>query len=178
MIKRYEWSVNSINNGGKSLSHNKEISIISIIKLIFALTLLVLILCYFFWPKTIKFNIDEMDISINKGTEGVTKIYDLNEQEVHDLVNILKKSRFYNGVSKPDKLYNDNLIVVIVRGGEEGVFSIYIYYDTNKTYVYASISNYFTLNDKYRISNKDDIRIFIENIINNPDKYFAPIPSS
>jgi hypothetical protein len=134
------------------------------IVLIIMLVITILILGYFIFPKTFKtINLDQTSIIIIKYTEDISYNYHLNEEEVSDFVKILEKSKFYHGVFKPDSMYGDKLIDLRMIGG--GNLSISIYYDTNKTYVFANISNKIILNDYYRISNKEEIRNFIENII-------------
>lgn len=72
-------------------------------------------------------------------------------------------------------MVGDKLIDLRVIGG--GNPSISIYYDTNKTYVFANISNKRKLNHYYRISNKDEIRIYIEKIIDTRNNEFKKVPS-
>lgn len=144
------------------------------IKFYIAIVIIILFLGYFFWPIILKeINLDQ-NIIIHKYTEGISYDYNLNEEEVSDLVKILKKSKFYHGVSRPDPMFSDKLIDFRVRGG--GSPSISIYYDTNKTYVFANISNKIILNDYYRISNKDEIRNFIEKIIDKRMNEFVKVP--
>lgn len=134
-------------------------------KFYIVLVILIVVFGYFFWPVTYKVSCLDYDIVIHKSKDGVSYDYHLNDQEASDLIKILKKSKFYHGVFRPDRMFGDKLINFRVPGNVSP--SISIYYDTNKTYIFANISNRFILNDYYRISNKDDIRSYIENIIDS-----------
>lgn len=125
---------------------------------------LILTLGYFFWPITFKENNLNQDIILHKYNEGILYDYNLNEQEIVELHNLIKKSKFYHGVFRPDSMFSDKLIDFRVPGKTSPIISIY--YDVNKTYVFANISNKLKLNDYYRISNKNEIKNYIENIIN------------
>lgn len=144
-------------------------------KVYVVLVLIILFLGYFFWPLTLEENnTSQVSSIINKYTEGIAYNYNLNEEEVSGLVKILEKSKFYQGIFRPDSMIGDKLIDLRVIG--RGSPSISIYYDTNKTYVFANISNKRILNHYYRISNKDEIRIYIENIINTRTTEFEEVP--
>ncbi len=147
-------------------------------KVYVVLVIIILFLGYFFWPKTFKeSNPDQVSINITKYTEGISYDYHLNKHEVNDFAKILEKSKFYHGVSRPDRMFGDKLIGISVIGGG-GSFFIEIYNDTNKTYVFANISNKIILNDYYRISNKDEIRTYIENIIDTRTAEFEKTPAN
>jgi hypothetical protein len=60
----------------------------------------------------------------------------------------------------------DDKVIFVTAGGSLGPIHITIYYDTDRTYVFANISNRIIRNHYYRISNKDEIRSYIENIVN------------
>lgn len=64
---------------------------------------------------------------------------------------------------------------IFVNGGGLSPI-ITIYYDTDKTYVFANISNRVFLNGYYRISNNEEIRDYIENLINAQFYRFEKVP--
>jgi hypothetical protein len=153
----------------KNLKNNKIIYI--------TLVIVIIILGYFFWPRTFKVsNRDKISISIEKDIEDTGYYYVFNEQEINDFVKILKKSRFCHGVSRPDRMFAGKSIYVRVIGGLSP--GITIYYDDDKTYVFANISDGIFLNVYYRISNKDDIKSYIENIVNTKKAEFEKVPIS
>lgn len=138
---------------------------------------IIVLLIYFFWP--IPFKISKEDnnfIRIYKDIEGTHCYYDLNEQEINDFIKILEKSKFRHGVFRPDDMIGDKLISVNVHAGSNPM--IEIYYNNNRVYVYAIIPNFLNLNNYYRISNKDEIRSYIEKIINSKTSEFEKPPSS
>lgn len=136
--------------------------------------LIIILLVYFFWPHSLKVgNEEQITIEINNDQDNGKCLYDLNKQEVGDFVKLLKKSRFYHGVSKPDRFFSDKIIYVRVVGYRNTLISIY--YDTNKTFVFADMSGKTILSPYYRISNKDEIRKFIEDIVNTKNAEFKPI---
>jgi hypothetical protein len=123
--------------------------------------IIIIILCYYFLPRTFKVsNGNKISAIVEKDIDGLPHNYSLNEQEVHDLTKILEKSKFRHGVSRPNLTFADKSISVIVNGGGLNPI-IKIYYDDDKVFVYANISNRF-----YRISNKEEIKNYIENIVN------------
>ena len=127
--------------------------------------LIVIVIGYFFWPQT--FNVSDEEnvmISINRIIEGQYDDYELNTQEVSDFVQILEKSKFYRGVSRPEHMFAGKSLDIRVIGGLGPLITIY--YDTDKTYVFANISTGPFLNVYYRISNKEEIRKYVENIVN------------
>lgn len=142
-------------------------------KLFLLLTILIL-LWYFLWPTTFKGD-NNKDIIVDIGREGISYIYKLDKEESNGIINILDKSRFYRGVFRPGPMFNDKFAHVSANG--DGNLGITIYYDTNKTYVYGDFTNKL-LNVYYRINNKDEIRVFIEHIINDRATEFYTIPSS
>jgi hypothetical protein len=134
--------------------------------------LIIIVLGYFFWAKTVKAdNEDQIIIEIQKEIDGKDSYYELNEQERSEFVKILEKSRFYRGVSKPERMFADKSISIIVNGGLSSPI-ITVYYDTDKIYVFANISTGIFSNVYYRISNKDEIRNYIENIANTKTAEF------
>lgn len=144
-------------------------------KIVYACLIIIAIvfLVYFFWPTTYRSSNLDQDIILHKYTDGIAYDYQLNVQEINDLVGILEKSKFYHGVLRPDSMSSDRLIDFRVPGKVSPIISIY--YDTNKTYVFANISDKIKLNDYYRISNKDEIRKFIENIVNTKAAEFKQV---
>lgn len=139
--------------------------------------IIVILSVYFFWPKTFKVNSeDHLIIQIDKEINHVGCSYELNEQEINNFVKILEKSKFRHGVSKPERMFSDRSTHIIVNGGG-GSPIITTYYDTDKTYVFANISEGIFLNMYHRISNKDEIRKFVENIVNTKISEFGKIPS-
>lgn len=140
------------------------------------LVILVLLTGYFFWPTTYKEGNSNQDIIIHKYWNGISYDYHLNNEEASALIKILKKSKFYHGVFRPGRMVGDKLIDFRIPGSVSPI--IMIYYDTNKTYVFANISNKLILNDYYRISNKNDIRFFIENIIDAKATEFENISTN
>jgi hypothetical protein len=122
-------------------------------------------LSYFFWPQSFKIsNKDQVYIQIDKQIEGIDHNYVLNEQEVKELVNILEKSKICRGVSRPDQMFAGKSIRVIVDGGLSTIITIY--YDANKTYIFANNFTGIFFNVYYRISNKEDIKNYIEDVVN------------
>ena len=101
-------------------------------------------------------------------------MYVLNEQEIGDFVKILKKSKFCHGVSRPDRMFAYNSIHITVQGGLSPLITIY--YDTDK-YIFANISTRIFLNIYYRINNKEEIKNYIEHIVNTKNAEFEKIPS-
>jgi hypothetical protein len=148
-------------------------------KIYIALVFLIIMILfgYFFWPKIYKVNYEDIVfLSINTTIEGIPHYYDLNEQEISDFVKILEKTKFYHGVSKPDRMFGDKYFKVRVTGCLFPTISIY--YDTDKTYVFAKTSGKFFSNVYYRISNKNEIKNYIEKIINTKITEFKKVPSS
>lgn len=141
------------------------------------LILLLILIGYFFWPKTFKIsNKEQVYIQINKEIEGTNYYYVLNEQELRNFIKTLKKSKFYHGVSRPERMFADKSIHVTVQGGLSPIITIY--YDNDKVYVWASISNQMVLNVYYRISNKEEIKNYIENIVHTKKSEFVKVPTS
>ncbi len=141
------------------------------------LILLVIILGYFFWPQRFKISSKkQVYIQINKEIEGTDYHYALNEQEISNFIEILKKAKFYHGVSRPDHIFAGKSTSVIVQGGLSPIITIY--YENDKVYVWAKISNRIILNSYYRISNKEEIKNLIENIVLTKKSEFVKIPTS
>ncbi len=137
--------------------------------------LIIILLGYFFYPLTFKvMKGDQVYIHISKEIEGKSYTYDLNDQEISDFVNILEKSKFYRGVSKPEHMFAGKSLDIRVIGGLGPLITIY--YDTDKTYIFANISTGPFYNVYYRISNKADIRKFTENLVNSKSKEFIQVP--
>lgn len=134
---------------------------------------IILILGYFFWPLTFKESNLNQDIIIHKYSEGIPYDYQLNEQEVSELIKLVKEAKFYHGVSRPDSMFSDKLVDFRVPGNISPIISIY--YDDDKSYVFANISNNFIFNGYYRISNKDKIKNYIENIIDTRTTEFEKV---
>jgi hypothetical protein len=135
--------------------------------------IIVMLFSYYFWPLSFKLgDKDQISFEIYKDIDNRKCTYDLDKQEVSDFVRLLKKFRLYHGVSRPDVTISDKIIDVRVVGGLSPIISIY--YDTNKTYVYAKIPS--NIKPYYRISNKNEIRSFIENIVDTKNAEFKPKP--
>jgi len=150
----------------QNLINNKKIYI--------PLALIIIILGYFYWPQTFKnINEDQASISISKDIDGKTCYYDFSDQEVKDFIKILEKSKFCHGVSWPDRTFADKSVSVSMIC-DLGSIRISIYYDTDKTYTSALLPTEIILNNRYRISNKDEISNYIENIINTKNAEFYP----
>ncbi|MFT4146126.1 MAG: hypothetical protein QM644_16875 [Mobilitalea sp.] len=138
--------------------------------------LIIILLVYFFLPRTFKVSDEEnVMIDISKEIEGSRHFYELNAQEVSDFVKTLEKSRFYRGVSRPEHTFADKSINVMVVGGLGPLITIY--YNTDKTYVYANISTGPFLNVYHRISNQEDIVKFVEDIVNTKTEEFVQVPT-
>lgn len=136
---------------------------------------LIAVFIYFFLPRTFKLSDEEkIYIQIDKEIDGISHYYVLNEQETDELTAIFKKSRFYRGVSKPDNMFSDKSVHVIVQGNLSPI--IRIYYDTEKTYVFANISTGMFLNIHHRISNSKEIKNFVETILNTKTNEFTKTP--
>ena len=73
-------------------------------------------------------------------------------------------------------MFADKSIHVTVQGGLSPIITIY--YDNDKVYVWASISNQMVLNVYYRISNKEEIKNYIENIVHTKKSEFVKVPTS
>jgi hypothetical protein len=137
--------------------------------------LIILLLSYFFWTKTFKVSDEEkIHVHIDKQINGISCNYEFNQQEVRDFVKILEKAKFRRGVSRPDRMFADKSIHVIVQGNLGPIITIY--YDDDKTYVFANISTPHFLNVYYRISNKKEIREFIEKIVVIKSDEFVKAP--
>lgn len=133
---------------------------------------IILVVTYFFWPRTIKIsNEDQIFATISKDMSD----YELNKQELSDLIKIIKKSKFRHGVSRPDRMFADRSTNLSIGGGMEHI-NLQFYYDTDKTYIYASMSDGMFLNVYYRISNKDEIKKYIENIVSSKENEFKEFP--
>jgi len=147
-------------------------------KLYIAIGVIILILLvYFFWPLSFKAsNKEQISIQIVKVINGTRNYYELNEQEVSDFVKILEKSKFYRGTSSPERMFGDKNVTALVCGGISP--NITIYYDTDKTYVFATISTSIFKNMDYRISNKEEIKDYIEHIVNTKISEFKEFSKS
>lgn len=134
--------------------------------------LLVMLLCYFFWPRTFHTRAEnEVHAYLDKAMGNGISNYELNEQEVNGLVKILEKSKFRHGVSIPDHMFADKYVGMSINGGDPSI-DIEIYYDTDKTYVFSMLTPGWPMNGHYRISNKDEIRKYLENLIDTKTAEF------
>jgi hypothetical protein len=117
------------------------------------------LLGHFILPRTIKiYKEEDTFVYLSKYIEGEIYSYELNKQEISDFIKILSKSKLRRGVFRPERLVADKAIDISVGGG---IPHIVISYDEENTYIFATIDNKF-----YRISNKDDIKYFIDGIVN------------
>ncbi len=139
--------------------------------------IILILLVYFFWPLSFKANnMEQISITIVKVINGTRDYYELNEQEVSDFAKILEKSKFYRGTTTPERMFRDKCVTALVCGGISP--NITIYYDTDKTYVFATISTSIFKNMDYRISNKDEINDYIEQTVNTEISEFKEFPKS
>jgi hypothetical protein len=133
--------------------------------------IIILLLGYFFWPQSFQVGGEnQISFKIYKDADNRKYTYILNKQEANDFAKLLDKSKLYHGVTIPKRIKSNKILYVRLEGGLSTIISIY--YDTNKTYVFAQIPS--KISPNYRISNEEEIKQFIEKIVDAKNAEFMP----
>ncbi|MDF2844286.1 MAG: hypothetical protein K0R00_2712 [Herbinix sp.] len=133
--------------------------------------IIILLLWYFFWPQSFQVGGEnQISFKIYKDADNRKYTYILNKQEANDFAKLLDKSKLYHGVTIPKRIKSNKILYVRLEGGLSTIISIY--YDTNKTYVFAQIPS--KISPNYRISNEEEIKQFIEKIVDAKNAEFMP----